>query len=90
MRTVIWFVVAAIIAAWSLICWLAYELVVAGGHLIAGNADLAPVPPEAIELISWLGLIGADAGGWLVTIVWGLVTAVVAGLGFIATRFLPR
>ena len=89
MRGLVWFITLALIALWSLISWIGYQLIEAGGRLIAGNADWAPVAPELVELISWLSLFGADVAGWLIIVVWGIVAAIIAALGFVATRLLP-
>lgn len=89
MRSLVWFVTAALIALWSLACWIGYQLVVAGGRLIAGNADLAPVAPELVELISWLGLFGADVGGWFVIVIWAVVAALIAVVGLVVTKIMP-
>jgi hypothetical protein len=59
MKTLIWLGAAALAAIWSLMCWAAHALIGYGGQLAASNADIVPyLPPELIELASWLAVAG--------------------------------
>jgi hypothetical protein len=91
MKTLIWIVTAAIAATWSLLCWGAHALIGYGGTLAATNADIVPyLPPEMIELASWLAVIGTNVGEWLVVAVWAVGVIVVLALGGIFARFFGR
>jgi hypothetical protein len=91
MKSIIWIVTAGIIAVWSLLCWAAHEIVGLGGGLAAGNTDIVPMlPPEMIELLSWLAVVGTNVGEWLIIAIWAIVSAAVALVGAIAARLLGR
>jgi hypothetical protein len=82
MKKLIWFGTAAALVVWSLIAWVIHGLVGVAGNLASSNADILPVPPEAVEWTSWLALLGTSVGEWLVVAVWAIVSLVIAGLGF--------
>jgi hypothetical protein len=90
MKTLIWIGTAILVGLWSLIAWAAYALVGASGSILATNADIIPVDPELIEWASWLAVLGADVGSWLVIAIWGVVTAVMLAGAFIVTKLLPN
>ena len=89
MKTLIWFGTAVLVGLWSLVAWAAYALVGASGTILSTNADIIPVDPELIEWASWLAVLGADIGSWLVIAIWGVVTAVMLAAAFIVTKILP-
>jgi hypothetical protein len=91
MKTLIWLLTAAVAGVWSLLCWGAHALIGYGGNLAAGNANVVPyLPPEMIELASWLAVIGTNVGEWLVVAVWLIGMAIVLALGGIAAKLLGR
>lgn len=90
MKTFIWIITAAVLGLWSLLAWFAHGLVGVAGGLIASNADMVPADPLLVEWASWLATAGTGVGEWLVVAVWAVVSLVLIGLGFAATRLLPR
>lgn len=90
MKTIIWIVAAAVIGLWSLLAWVTHGLVGVAGSLIAANADIVPADPLLVEWASWLAAAGTGVGEWLVVIVWAVVSLLIAGAAFAATRLLPR
>jgi hypothetical protein len=91
MRTLIWLATAALAAIWSLMCWGAHALISYGGGLAARNADIVPwLPPELIELASWLAIAGTHVGEWLVVAVWVVGMVILLALGGIGARLLGR
>ena len=90
MRTLVWVLTAAILGVWSLVAWAAYALLGVGGNAVSANADLIPGSPELVEFASWLAVFGTDVGEWLIAAVWAVVSLIVLGLGFIASRLIPR
>jgi hypothetical protein len=91
MKTFIWLVTAAIAGVWSLLCWGAHVLIGAGGNLVARNADVVPyLPPELVEMSSWLAVVGTSVGEWLVIGIWAIGFAVVLGFGAIGAKLLGR
>jgi hypothetical protein len=89
MRTAVWSIFAVAFAVWSLIAWGAHALIGAGGSLVAGNADVVPVWPEAVEPLSWLAHFGTGVGEWLVVAIWALVSGAMALAAYLVTRLLP-
>lgn len=90
MKTLIWSATAVLILLWSLVAWLTHGLVGLAGGLVAGNADIIPADPLLIEWASWLASAGTGVGEWLVVALWALVSLVLLGLGFVATKLVPR
>lgn len=89
MKAVVWSVFAIALATWSLIAWGTHALIGASGSLVAGNADIVPVWPEAVELLSWFANFGTGVGEWLVIAVWVTVSGLMALAAYLVTRFLP-
>lgn len=82
---------AIAVAVWSVLSWLAYALIGAGGSVIAGNADIVPdVPPELVEWVSWLAYFGAGVGEWIVVLVWAVVSAIMVGGAWVIARLVPQ
>ena len=91
MKTLVWFLTAAVAGVWSLLCWGAHVLIGAGGTLVARNVDVVPyLPPEIVEVSSWLALVGTSVGEWLVVAIWVIGVLSVLGVGAIVSRFLGR
>lgn len=90
MKTLIWSLVALLVLLWSALAWAVHVLLGASGAVISGNADLLPVPPEMVELTSWLASAGAGVGEWLIIALWAIVSAVILASGFVLTRLTPR
>jgi hypothetical protein len=89
MKTLIWLATAALAAVWSLVCWGAHALIGYGGSLAARNADVVPyLPPELIEMASWLAVAGTNVGEWLVVAVWAIGMAILLALAAIGRRLL--
>lgn len=89
MRKLIGAVTIAVIAIWSLMAWIIYELIGFGGNVAASNADIFPADPEAVEWLSWLAQFGASLGEWAVIAVWAIVAAIIALIGYIAAQVMP-
>lgn len=89
MKTIIWVITAAVLGLWSLLAWFAHGLVGMAGGLISSNADMVPADPLLVEWASWLATAGTGLGEWLVVAVWAVVSVLLIGLGFAATRLLP-
>jgi len=90
MKTLIWFATSAVIVIWSLVAWLTHGLVGLAGSLLATNADLVPADPMLVEWASWLAHTGTGVGEWLVVALWAVVSLVLLGLGFVATKLVAR
>jgi hypothetical protein len=86
MKKLIWFGTIATLAVWSGISWALHSLVGVAGNLASSNADILPVPPEAVEWTSWLALLGTNLGEWLVIGLWAAVSLVIVGLGFMGGK----
>lgn len=89
MRKLVGIITIAVIAIWSLLAWLVYEVIGYGGNIAAANADIFPADPEAIEWLSWLAQFGAGLGEWAVIAVWAIVAAMIAALGYVVSKFVP-
>jgi hypothetical protein len=89
MRTLVWLFTGIAVAVWSFLAWAAYQLVGLSGNALASNADILPVDPETIELVSGLAALGGQVGEWVVVVSWALVAGFILLVGFIVTRFLP-
>lgn len=90
MKTLIWIGTGLVIAIWSLVAWITHGLVGLAGSMVAANADIMPADPLLIEWASWLARAGTGVGEWLVVALWALVSLVLLGLGFVATKLVPR
>jgi hypothetical protein len=91
MKTLIWIVTAAIAGVWSLLCWGAHVLIGASGTLVARNVDVVPyLPPEIIELSSWLALVGTSVGEWLVVVIWAIGFFAALAFGALGSRLVGR
>lgn len=90
MRSLIWTVTAAAVAAWSFLAWIVHGLVGVAGNLVAANADIVPADPQLVEWASWIASAGTGIGEWLVVALWAIVSLVLLVMGFAATRLLPR
>jgi hypothetical protein len=89
MKKLVGAITIIIIAVWSLIAWLVYELIGFGGNVAASNVDIVPVDPEAVEWLSWFAQFGASLGEWAVIAVWAIVAAIIALIGYIAAQVMP-
>jgi hypothetical protein len=90
MKTLVWGLTIALLALWSLLAWVTHGLVGVAGGIVASNADIIPADPTLIEWASWLASAGTGVGEWLVVAVWGLVSLVLVGMGFVGTKLVPR
>jgi hypothetical protein len=90
MKTLVWSLTGVAVGLWSLLAWIMHGLVGVAGGLIASNADVLPVDPLLVECASWVASAGTDIGEWLVIAVWALVSLVLVGLGYVATRLVPK
>ncbi len=91
MKSLIWLATAALAAIWSLMCWGAHALIGYGGNIAARNADVVPyLPPELVELASWLAVAGTNVGEWLVVAVWVLGMVILLALVAVGRRVLGR
>lgn len=90
MKKLIWLATFAGVAVWSLLAWAAHGLVGVAGNLASSNSDILPVPAEWIEFMSWLAILGANVGEWLVVAIWGLVSLGIVGLGYVGARLADR
>jgi hypothetical protein len=90
MKTLVWSLTGVAVGLWSLLAWIMHGLVGVAGGLIASNADILPVDPLLVEWASWVASAGTDIGEWLVIAVWALVSLVLVGLGYVATRLVPK
>ncbi len=89
MRKLVWVVVAALVAVWSGLAWLAHSVIGVGGNLAATNVDVIGPSPEAVEWLSWLALFGTGVGEWLVIGLWATGALFLLALGFAGNRLLP-
>jgi hypothetical protein len=91
MKLLIWFATVALAGVWSLLCWGAHVLIGYSGGVVARNADVVPwLPPELVELTSWLAIVGTNVGEWAVIAIWALGVVVLLVLGGVGSRLVGR
>lgn len=90
MAKLFWLLVVFCITVWSGLCWLAYQLIGAGGRFAARNADAFGPNAEFVEQLSNLALWGTSLGEWAVFGVWLLGTGLTLALGYAASKLLGR
>jgi hypothetical protein len=90
MKTLVWIVAWLAVGIWSVIAWGAHVLIGFAGNTASSNADLIPVDPETVELVSWLAMLGTSLGEWIVIAIWAVVSLVLLGLGYVGARLVSK
>ncbi len=86
MKGLIWGIAIVLAAIWSLVAWAGHGLIGFAGRLLADNADLAPVDPEGVVLISeWTDVL-AGFGQGTVAVIWGIGLLLIVGLAALAAK----
>jgi hypothetical protein len=88
MRTLVWMLAWASVALWSLVAWMGHGLVGFAGDVVADNADVAPVTPEGVELLSGLVDWIAWAGQGAVVAVWAIGALAILAAAAVVVRLL--
>ncbi len=90
MKVLIWIATWAAVGIWSLLAWTVHLVINLAGNTASSNADILPVDPETIELVSWLAALGTSVGEWIVIAIWAIVSLVLLGLGYVGARLVGR
>lgn len=81
---------AVLLVIWTILAFGAYFAINLVGDLLIRNADVVPVPPEGLELISWLLLAAQKIGFGVVVAVWLIGAAIIVAVGLLARRAAAR
>ena len=81
---------AILLLLWTALAFGAYAAVNLVGDLIIRNADILPVPPEGLELISWLLLAAQKISFGAVVVVWLVGAVAIVAIGLLARRAAAR
>jgi hypothetical protein len=91
MKTLVWILAWISVAIWSLVAWAGHGLLGFAGGMVADNADVAPVTPEGVELLSGLADWMTWAGQGAVVVVWAVGALAILGVAALVARLLrPR
>lgn len=91
MRTVVLGIGIAALALWTFVAWIGHAVLEALGGFGAANADILPVPPEWVVLVSEMLGWATDFSAAIVIAIWSIgalviVTGTAVG-AFLAGRF---
>jgi hypothetical protein len=90
MKALVWIVTWLAAGIWSVIAWGAHVLIGIAGNTASSNADLIPVDPETVELVSWLATLGTSLGEWVVITIWAIVSLALLGFGYVGARLVAK
>jgi hypothetical protein len=81
---------AIVLVFWTIIAFGIYALIDLVGDVAIRNADLIPLPPEGLELASWLLLATQKIGFGLMIVVWLSGAIAIMAAGLLLRRFASR
>ena len=90
MTRVILGVKVVVLVIWTILAFGAYFAINVLGDLLIRNADIVPMPPEALEFVSWLLLAAQKIGFGLTVTVWLVGAGVIIAVGLLARRAAAR
>ena len=90
MKQAILGVKAVLLLLWTVLAFGAYAVVNLVGDLLIRNVDIVPVPPEGLELISWLLLAAQKIGFGAVVVAWLFGAVLIVAIGLLAQRAAAR
>jgi hypothetical protein len=90
MNKLIWAVAGIAILVWSGLAWLGHGLLEWATAFASSNADRLTLGSEFSGLLVWLAGLLDGAGGFIIAVIWFIVSAGIVAVAAILSRLLGR
>ncbi len=90
MNKLIWIVASFALLVWSGLAWLGHGLLEWATAFASSNADQLTLGSEFSGLLVWLAGLLDGAGGFIIGVIWLVVSAAIVAVAAILSRLLGR